>query len=399
MKRLIFVMAVILLFTGCARSQSVEIQENIQVSQRLYRSFEEIVASHPIETTQELRPHHYESFSEVMYSTGGIWLRPPPTLEGRMPSPNIVRGRMGNDARIIYTEDGFPSVNMVSLEVLEVIKGELSVGETIRIVEQYLIRGGVLFSRDDYLPSIPYQEYIFFLETHRTEPTLCGSISAFWVIDGERARFPIPIGRGRAASLTYYLGEDGRFCASTQNFNSAIFGLGSHANIDIYMQLWEDVMNEFVLPSIPDMTGITLRPAEAVLQVGNTQEITAFVLPIGSAVTWASSNESVATVDANGVVTAVGIGAATITATTAEGEEATSEVLVISDNPNIGDVNGDGVVDFLDLLVLIYYLDNNGNISSDVTFVRENADLNGDGVICDLDLEILMTFLDVLGAE
>ena len=139
------------------------------------------------------------------------------------------------------------------------------------------------------------------------------------------------------------------------------------------------------------LTGLTLDPTEAVLHVGETLTIEAFVLPeTDSIASWVSSDPSVAAVDSYGVVTGVSVGTATITATTADGEEATSEILVVGgDNPNIGDVNGDGVVDFLDLLVLIYYLDNNGNISAGTEFVRENADLNGDGVIDDLDLEIL----------
>ena len=258
MKRLVFVVAIVLLVTGCADSLS----ENAQKNQRLYQSFEEIVASHPIETSEtseEIRPHHYGRFNEVSYSTGGIWLRPPPTLEGRMSTPYIVRGRMGNDARIIYTEEGFPSVNMVSLEVLEVFNGELGVGETIRIVEQYFIEDGVLFTRDNYLPSIPYQEYIFFFGPHI--PRRAALEGAFWVSDGDRGRYPIPgaDGRGRALSITQYLGDDGRFCASTQNFSSAVFGLGSYADVDIYMQLWEDVMNEFVLPTL---TGIDIHPTK-----------------------------------------------------------------------------------------------------------------------------------------
>jgi len=145
---------------------------------------------------------------------------------------------------------------------------------------------------------------------------------------------------------------------------------------------------------------ITLRPTEAVLGVGDRLTLAATVHPeTNSVASWTSSTPGVATVDANGVVTAVSAGTATVTATTADGEEATSEILVLGGGAGElpGDVNGDGVVDFLDLLVLIYYLDNNGNISPDVTFVRENADLNGDGVIDDRDLEILMTFLDVLG--
>lgn len=64
--------------------------------------------------------------------------------------------------------------------------------------------------------------------------------------------------------------------------------------------------------------GITLDKTEGILNVGNTVTITATVAPeeaTNSAVTWSSSDESVATVDETGKVTAVAAGNATITAT------------------------------------------------------------------------------------
>lgn len=63
---------------------------------------------------------------------------------------------------------------------------------------------------------------------------------------------------------------------------------------------------------------ITLDKTEGILNVGNTVTITATVAPeeaTNPAVTWSSSNESVATVDEAGKVTAVAVGNATITAT------------------------------------------------------------------------------------
>lgn len=63
---------------------------------------------------------------------------------------------------------------------------------------------------------------------------------------------------------------------------------------------------------------ITLDKTEGILNVGNTVTITATVAPEGAtnpAVTWSSSDESVATVDETGKVTAVAVGSATITAT------------------------------------------------------------------------------------
>ena len=63
---------------------------------------------------------------------------------------------------------------------------------------------------------------------------------------------------------------------------------------------------------------ITLDKTEGILNVGNTVTITATVAPevaTNPAVTWSSSDESVATVDETGKVTAVAAGNATITAT------------------------------------------------------------------------------------
>jgi len=78
--------------------------------------------------------------------------------------------------------------------------------------------------------------------------------------------------------------------------------------------------------------GISVDPEELTLTVGDTAKITATIEP-GKAsnkkVTWSSSTEDVATVDADGVVTAVADGTATITVKTKDsGFEATCEVTV-----------------------------------------------------------------------
>ena len=78
---------------------------------------------------------------------------------------------------------------------------------------------------------------------------------------------------------------------------------------------------------------ITLDKSEISLEVTQTAELTATVLPeytTDKTVFWLSSNDAVATVDANGVVTAVAIGETTITATTADGSNlsATCKVTV-----------------------------------------------------------------------
>lgn len=70
------------------------------------------------------------------------------------------------------------------------------------------------------------------------------------------------------------------------------------------------------------VTGISISQSTLSLAPEGTAALTAAVQPAGAlhkGVTWSSSNESVATVDANGVVTAVAEGTAVITATTDEG--------------------------------------------------------------------------------
>lgn len=103
---------------------------------------------------------------------------------------------------------------------------------------------------------------------------------------------------------------------------------------------------ELVYPSKVDVTGVELGKTTANIPYGGTETLTATVAPDGATdktVTWASSNTSVATVDENGVVTAVALGTATITATATNGTaedttddfSATCEVTVEKADPTV----------------------------------------------------------------
>lgn len=80
-------------------------------------------------------------------------------------------------------------------------------------------------------------------------------------------------------------------------------------------------------PTDPDdenvaVTGVTVTPASQEVQVGKSTTFIATVTPDNATnkkVTWTSSDESVATVNEDGVVTGVKVGTATITATTVDG--------------------------------------------------------------------------------
>ena len=83
-------------------------------------------------------------------------------------------------------------------------------------------------------------------------------------------------------------------------------------------------------------TSIVLNKPEATLEAGSQEQLTATVLPSDAAqtVTWTSSDPSVASVDKSGLVTAVAVGNATITASTTDGTDlkATCEVTVIRED-------------------------------------------------------------------
>ena len=88
-----------------------------------------------------------------------------------------------------------------------------------------------------------------------------------------------------------------------------------------------------VTPEIVPVSQITLNKAEISISVGNSETLTATVAPenaANKALTWASSDEDVATVAPDGTVTAVKAGAATITATATDGsgKSATCKVTV-----------------------------------------------------------------------
>ena len=79
------------------------------------------------------------------------------------------------------------------------------------------------------------------------------------------------------------------------------------------------------------VTSIKLNKSKKSLNIGDTFTLTATIKPndaTNKSVTWSSSDTSVATVDENGVVTAVSEGTATITATASNGVEASCTVTV-----------------------------------------------------------------------
>lgn len=81
------------------------------------------------------------------------------------------------------------------------------------------------------------------------------------------------------------------------------------------------------------VTGVSLNKASTSLTVGASETLTATVAPANAtnqAVTWSSDNTAVATVNQNGLVTAVAAGTATITVKTADGNKTAKCTVTVS---------------------------------------------------------------------
>lgn len=95
--------------------------------------------------------------------------------------------------------------------------------------------------------------------------------------------------------------------------------------------------NVEVIPALVPVTGVTLDRTEANIKLGGEGiQLVATVEPgnaTNGAVTWESDNESNATVDETGKVTAVSVGNATITVTTVDGKFTATCVVTVSNDP------------------------------------------------------------------
>ena len=85
------------------------------------------------------------------------------------------------------------------------------------------------------------------------------------------------------------------------------------------------------------VTSVSVTPEAVDIIIGESASLTATVLPTNAsnqAVTWSSSDESIATVDASGLVTAVALGTADITVTTDEGNYSAVATVTTQEAPS-----------------------------------------------------------------
>ena len=147
-------------------------------------------------------------------------------------------------------------------------------------------------------------------------------------------------------------------------------------------------------PEVVPVTGVTLNQTEVTLDINQTLTLVATVAPenaTNKAVTWASDNTGVATVDNSGKVTAVAAGTANITVTTADGgKTATCAVTV---NPATEPEDPTVVREWVDsALDYNYIVDNYGTsdttevitvgkftFDAKIDFVKEHSSFKGLG--------------------
>lgn len=91
-----------------------------------------------------------------------------------------------------------------------------------------------------------------------------------------------------------------------------------------------------------DVTGISLSKEDDELKVGQTDTLTANILPenaTNKAVNWTTSNEAVVKVDNTGKITAVGTGKATIIATSVDGSKTAACSVIVNEAVKVTDIS------------------------------------------------------------
>lgn len=108
----------------------------------------------------------------------------------------------------------------------------------------------------------------------------------------------------------------------TAHYKGGVISQDSDNKFSIENDKLNTVFN--LVPANVPVTGVTVTPETASVEAGKTTKLTAAVAPDNATdktVTWSSSDDSVATVDADGTVHGIKEGTATITATTKDGSK------------------------------------------------------------------------------
>lgn len=155
--------------------------------------------------------------------------------------------------------------------------------------------------------------------------------------------------------LKLYEQEDGSFSHSLGGASNGMATEQAYYTLAALHRFYQN--NAFTLYDMNDVsfgadggtavTNVALRPESGSIRVGRTLQLTATVVPytaVNKAVTWSSSDPSVATVDENGLVTGMAAGEAIITVTTVDGNKTATATITVTDNSGGGLPGGDDTI-------------------------------------------------------
>lgn len=122
-------------------------------------------------------------------------------------------------------------------------------------------------------------------------------------------------------------------------------------------------------------TGITLESSQYLVEMGTTQQIGYTFTPADAtaALTWKCLDETVATVDANGVVTAVGVGNTYVVVTSSLGYSATCSIVVTQQPSSITLAKNEVIVNVGETYAVEYSLVPANSTMQTVTWTTQNA--------------------------
>ena len=186
----------------------------------------------------------------------------------------IVRGRMLDGYELVpggyFKESSYLPESITKLEITEVIKGDVRVGEQIILSEAYYIEDRTLYTSSNYLPSLINQEYFFFLYDRISEDS--GLPDVWWdmyvVVAQENGRYRVP---------------DSGDIALLWDYTRADLSLGDKYTMEGYMGRYKEVVDAYIngirhepqpMPSVISGGGAVAEPVPTYVDENGVARVT-----------------------------------------------------------------------------------------------------------------------------
>ena len=212
------------------------------------------------------------------------------------------------------TQSGLYQMNLDTMEMTLIGDNDLG----ITLASMAIDDEGQIYVADDH-------GNLYTMDKHTAALTATG-------ISAEASRY--------LSSMVYDYNNDTIYWAIGGNIYNVDTAAGTLTSIGftdcVVSGLFAVPFQKVAVPETVDPAGVAMRQKDTVA-VGKHLPIEAVVLPISvstvdQALTWTSSDETIATVDANGVVTGVSTGVVTVTATDSKGNSGTIQITVTAED-------------------------------------------------------------------